>query len=164
MLLGVPGCGVDQSKSDAPERFVPSRPDQIERAVIYPEAATARLFVTRPYEEGMKEDFQEPEGRLLTAEDRRAVEGNFRIVTVWDMDPNATAAACFVPHHFVRYYDASGHQIGELQVCFCCHAVRASPDIVTRPPPGADDIFLDFDHDGLGAVIRQMGYRTDIDC
>lgn len=126
-----------------------------------PEAASTRLFVHVGDFNDPDKEFVEPEGRRLSTEQRKAVEEALTVVG-YDRAPDA-AAACFVPHHFVRYYDAAGQQIGEIAVCFCCDGVSAEPDMVGPVSTGVGDVQIEFGAN-LRSVIEAMGLPTNVQC
>ena len=126
----------------------------------YPEAASVRLFVRGDFDSA--DEYVEAKGRLLSAAQRGALEGALRVVS-YDRPP-AAVAACFVPHHFIRYFDRQGRQIGEVAVCLCCHGARAAPDVAGPAPEGVGDHHLDFDETAFRQIITEMGLPTDINC
>jgi hypothetical protein len=94
--------------------------------------------------------------RALTAEERKAVEATLSIPVYGD--GSRTYSGCFIPHHFFRYFDAAGRQIGQIAVCFCCDGAAAAPRFA------GEDEQLDADLAAIGPIIKGLGYRTDIDC
>ncbi len=99
----------------------------------FPEATKVRVFVESGYDEKTDRGIVEKDavGRALTPEERRAFESQLSIQTPVNLSPDDDffmIAACFMPHHFVRYYDASKRQIGEIAICFCCSGVQMTPD------------------------------------
>lgn len=122
----------------------------------YPNASEVRLFIHSSYDEEGKPVLATESGRTLTHDERQAFERTFRI----EPAPDAVVA-CFIPHHFFAYFDAAGKKIGEIEVCFCCAGVRASPDIAT--PIGPDEV-LSADYKTLEKLIQSMGEPTDIEC
>lgn len=68
-------------------------------------------------------------------------------------------AACFVPHHFFRIYDAAGKMLGEIAVCFCCQGIQATP---ARPVP--ENMDLGADYQALAALVRELGSTPRRDC
>lgn len=70
-------------------------------------------------------------------------------------------AACFIPHHFFRYYDNAGKQIGEIAVCFCCNGVTISPSGANPVYPGH---LLDANYGQLGTLVEDLGARKDVEC
>ena len=126
----------------------------------WPEAASVRLFVRGDYDGG--EDYVEAEGRLLSAAQRKALEQTLKIVS-YNRPPNSVAA-CFVPHHFIRYFDRRGQQIGEIAICLCCHGAQATPGVVGPVPKGVGHHYLDFDEPAFRRVITGLGLPTDINC
>src|SRR3569623_1392340 len=89
----------------------------------FPTASEVRLFVNTSYDEKGQPVFSNPHGHALTAAQRATFES---LIKVHYLAPDELIAGCFIPHHFFRYFDKSGKQIGELQVCFCCAGVEES--------------------------------------
>lgn len=165
--LAVSACGQPSSDGDA----VPTEPVSVQTpaprrllrtapATPYPEAASVRLFVRGDFDGS--EEYLEADGRALSRAQRAALEGTLKIVS-YDRPPDAVAA-CFVPHHFIRYFDKRGRQIGEISVCLCCHGVRARPDVTGPAPAGVGDHYLDFDEPAFRRIITEMGLPTDVNC
>jgi len=122
----------------------------------YPDASELRLFVHSNYDESGKPVLTKEAGRTLTAEERQAFERTLRIEPAPD-----EYSACFIPHHFFAYFDPEGKKVGEIEVCFCCAGVQASPEIVA--PIGPDEV-LSADYDALEKLVQSMGEPTDIEC
>lgn len=129
--------------------------------ILPPEAVSVRLFVHVGDFSDPEKTFVEPDGRRLTRAQRKTFEDALAVVG-YDREADAVAA-CFVPHHFLRYYDATGRQVGEIAVCFCCDGVSATPDMIGSVPAdvkGAQIIF--------GAELRQaveaLGLPVDVRC
>lgn len=146
-----------------PAPFVPQREIADIELKPWPEAVSVRLFVEA--EERTSDGdraYVRPQGQRLSAAQRAEFERNLRLIS-FDKAPDA-AMACFVPHHFLRYYDASGEQIGELSICFCCAEVQAKGKPTTAAmPEGAtyqEIVFLN----GLKSAIANLGYSTEIGC
>lgn len=128
----------------------------------YPEAVEVRLFVETD------EDRQEfgvlvpANGRLLSPEERTG----FEALLTKRSTRGGVAHACFVPHHFFRYYDASGHQIGTIAICFCCQGAAAEPALF--PPEGGYfqpySNALGFDPDRLAAFVEGLGLPAHVWC
>ena len=133
---------------------VPDRP--VEN--IFPTASTVRLFVNTDYAKDGTAIYSKPGGLLLNAAQRAEFESALRAHTI---SPDETFAACFIPHHFFRYFDANGKMIGEIEVCFCCAGVEAS---------GASNIELSdtedlrADYTKLETLVRSLGEPTDVQC
>ena len=117
---------------------------------IYPQTASARLFV-RSYEPGHDEL---TEVRALSPDQIGRLRGALHAQA-----PELFTAACFVPHHFFRMYDAKGMMIGEIAVCFCCRGVRARPAL---PMPLGTD--LGADYESLALLVRELGSTPKVDC
>lgn len=130
---------------------------------VYPAATKVRLFVQDGRDAEGRGLYSDPDGRLLTRSERTAVE---RTIGAAHYGPGERlVAACFVPHHFLRYYDAEGRQVGELAICFCCAGIQAHPSVaLSDGPAGAESSELTFDYDALKAAVEAMGLPTDIEC
>lgn len=125
----------------------------------YPKATTVRLVLS---EDGGRPP-DDREGRELSDQDRRA----FGATLIRASERYSSGAACFVPHHFFRYYDAEGALIGEIAVCFCCHGASAYPALF--PATGGNvlhpyDNRLGFDEENLAALIESWGLPVDLGC
>lgn len=131
--------------------------------VAYPSAVEVRLFVQDGRDVDGRDLFSDVDGRRLTSPERLAIERTFETRHYGPGD--RWAAACFVPHHFLRYYDARGRKVGEIAICFCCAEIRADPGLQEQHgPSGTESSDLSFDYDALKSVIEAMGVRTDIEC
>ena len=131
----------------------------------YPEAVSVRLFVENDQPEGDPQYgvFVEPEGRVLTSAQRTEFEGSLSKAST----RNRAVAACFIPHHFLRYYDASGKQVGEIAVCFCCSGAVAIPELFKHEGGGflhPYDNHLAYDRARLKALIESLGLPSDVWC
>ena len=105
----------------------------------------------------------EPSGRSLSAVQRRAFEATLSKVS----SRNGAADACFIPHHFLRYYNESGQQVGEIAVCFCCSGAAASPELFSYTGGGFLHSYvnrLDYDREQLKALIESLGLPADVWC
>ncbi len=161
MVVAVSGCNRANPERDAAQRETataapkPAAPDRTVKNP-YPTASEVRLFVEIDYTKDGKMVFNKPEGRLLSANEQTQFE---RALVVTKAPEEV--AACFIPHHFFRYYDRQGKQVGEVEVCFCCTGVRAS---------GASDIAIGFnqilsaDFGQLKKLVHALGEPTDVQC
>jgi hypothetical protein len=122
----------------------------------FPGARDVRLFVQKEYGPDSTPIFSKPGGRLLTASELAEFERVLRIEKTPEWE-----AACFIPHHFFRYYDERGKQIGEIKICFCCRGVSASEG--AKISLGSDQI-LDADFYKLEALVHRLGESTDVLC
>lgn len=170
VLVAVLAAGCGNRSSETPDaRNAATAAQEVQPRVLvsrtpvrpYPDAVTVRLFVQGGRNADGGARFVEPAGRLLTDGQRRSIEAT---VSNASYTGNNDTAACFIPHHFVRYYDAAGAQVGEIAICFCCAGVSASPDVLGPRAAGAEYNLLEFDFDALKAIIQGMGLRTDFDC
>lgn len=130
----------------------------------WPEATEVRLFVEDlSYDERERTGatMSNPKGVVLNAAQRATLD---RSVTLYRMTvkeyATAVSAACFIPHHFFRYYDSGGRQVGELAVCYCCKGVSLAPAF--RPLRRAEE--WQFDYDAVGKMLKEMGVSTDVNC
>lgn len=122
----------------------------------FPAATEVRLFVVTGYDGDGWNIYGRPEGKILSAGQRSDLEASLMVVPMPD-----EMAACFIPHHFFRYYDKSGKQIGEIEVCFCCLGLE-----ISRPSKiemGSRQM-LSADYKRLEALVRSMGEPTDVNC
>lgn len=131
----------------------------------YPQATSVRLFVEQEWDLEQRPaatPYVESAGRLLTPAQRRAFEAALSKRS----RRGGSVAACFIPHHFFRYYDARGRQVGEVAVCFCCSGAAATPQLF--PYEGGilkrHQNELAFDREQLKALIRSLGLPTDVWC
>lgn len=157
--LCLAGCGHDDSSRSSqqqPEQSLPAA--GVSHAVKnpFPGAREVRLFVGKGYGPDGMQIFSKPGGRLLTADALADFEGALRV----EKAPEAMAA-CFIPHHFFRYYDARGKQIGEISICFCCSGVRASEG--AKISVGSNQI-LTADYKKLEALVLRLGEPTEVLC
>lgn len=128
-------------------------------ASVYPDATSVRMFVRSDEPIGDPPSY---EGRWLNP------EGGYRLTAAQVQRLRATIhaepipvalTACFVPHHFFRFYDGTGRQVGELAVCFCCAGVRADPGLRLK-----GDQQLTGDYEALEKLVVELGSSTKVDC
>ncbi|WP_312218261.1 hypothetical protein [Brevundimonas sp.] len=169
-MMGALLLGSCERPPQGQERYAPQSPapdtaprrEVLRRAIVPPpEAASARLFVHVGDFNDPDKEFIEPAGRRLSEQQRKVFEEALTVVG-YDRAPHAVAA-CFVPHHFLRYYDRAGQQVGEIAICFCCDGVSAKPDMVGPVPTGVGDIQVEFGAK-LQSVIEAMGLPTNVRC
>lgn len=131
-----------------------------EKLSIWPEAATVRLFVEDiPFDKPGRPDhgMSNPAGVVLTKTQQSLVSNAVTRKTYTDYP---AVAACFIPHHFFRFYDARGRQLGELQVCYCCGGIR-----LNGSPHGlANKQVWGFDYDGVKEMMAKMGISSEVQC
>lgn len=160
-LVACGGCGRDRALEAQPTAEQASSHENADLPVrnAFPTATKLRLFVEVGNDDKTGEPiFTKADGLLLTKVQRTEFESYLRIHTD---SPDEAIAACFIPHHFFRYFDKAGKVVGEIQVCFCCTGVEEQ---------GASNIKmahnqrLIVDFNKLGAFIRSLGERTDIQC
>jgi hypothetical protein len=155
LAAALAACGSNAAPAD---RQAPAAADAVggsRRPVRpYPQAAEVRLFTAETGE--LMEPIFDPKFLKLTDAQRRAYEQLLYVQTGGDL----SVAGCFEPHHFFRYYDGKGKQVGEVAVCFCCGGVESDPNFLHL----RDDQLFKFDHARLRALITSWGVRTDIGC
>ncbi len=165
LAMGVAACseapsktlGASQSESDG---YVEPKLLKSEKLRLWPEAASVRLFVEDiPYDEigpngnGMSN----PAGVLLTKAQQKFVSNAMTRDTYSDY---RAVVACFIPHHFFRFYDVGGKQIGELQVCYCCGGVSLAQAKYSL----ADKQVWGFDYEGVAKMMAEMGISSKVQC
>jgi len=123
----------------------------------FPNASEVRLFIEVDYQKESGEPiFNKEDGVTLTDADRLRFEDALRFVAMPE-----TMAACFIPHHFFRYFDDKGRQVGEVAVCFCCAGTAASGSDKLKPKP---DEILDADMKALETLVLDLGEPTQALC
>lgn len=122
----------------------------------YPTASKVQLFVEKGYTEKGEPILTKPSGKTLNAIQR----AKFEKAMVLTMPPTETVG-CFIPHHFFRYFDRSGKQVGEVAVCFCCGGVRASGE---GSFPAVGGQILSIDYDQVKDLVRELGEPTNVLC
>ncbi len=153
------GCSPASSGQVPPEQDIVRR----DKVAPFPEATEVRLLVdSGKHDQGGQPVYTDPEGKGLSAEQRAQLESAVWIETpIKVSEAWGDVTACFIPHHFFEYYDASGRKIGEIQVCFCCAGVQISPDSRIKLN-GPQRLTGDFKK--LEALVASMGELTDIAC
>jgi hypothetical protein len=118
----------------------------------FPTAAELKLFVETEYAEDGAPIMSKPDGLRLTKEQRADFEATLLAKT-----PPDEVAACFIPHHFFRYYNSAGDMIGEIQACFCCSGVVGNVSV----PAGQE---LAVDYGKLERLIESLGEPVNVLC
>jgi hypothetical protein len=126
----------------------------------YPNATSVNLLIhdLQP-DHGSGGRSSNPLGTILTKVQRAEFDQSVRKITLLN-DGSVAAVACFDPHHFFRYYDATGQKIGEISVCFCCGNSRFDPVLRKR----ADKQWIDVDIDMAERFVKKLGLPTDMHC
>ena len=153
LTLGSAGPGIEAKGGGATTAIHP-----------WPEAAEVRVFVEDiPFDESQRtgKNMSKPDGIALTKSQRATLD---KAVHLYRMTPkeyaNSAMVGCFIPHHFFRYYDRSGRQLGELAVCYCCGGIEFSPAIKQLRPEEE----WQFDFDGVEKMLKEIGVPTDVNC
>ena len=160
--LLVLSCGSCSKESPSPNanpsaKSVPSPvASPIPVANLFPEAKSLRLFVEADIGKDGTPIYTEAIGRLLNPAQRRAFEATLQIAPLPE-----EMAACFIPHHFFRYFDGKGRLIGEIEVCFCCAGTRISGRSGLKI--GADQE-LQFDYNALKTFVSSLNEPVDVMC
>lgn len=156
----LPGCNVggDQSANENTRKEVLSSnaetsPRRIQNP--FPEAAEVKLFVAMDFgSDGPI--YKNTQGVRLSAKQRKKFEGALKIEPAPEsMD------ACFIPHHFFRYFSADGTQVGEVEVCFCCEGTLARGSQFLEAPNGE---ILGADYPEVAKIVEVLGEPTQIGC
>lgn len=147
----------DVQKEPTGTARVSVRPETTDQPVSnsFPTATSVRLFVESG-EPGGTMQYSKPAGTLLSPEQRKKLESSLIITKAPE-----EMAACFIPHHFFRYYNAEGKQIGEIIICFCCNGVETEGASNISPTKGR---MLSADYPRIKGLVRELGERTDIQC
>ena len=165
LCLSLISCS-PQGDGQASQNQSLEQPDDLVRRDLlrpFPTATSVRLFVeSGKYESDGRPIFTQVKGRSLTESQRAQLDAAVWIETpIKVSDDWYSMDACFIPHHFFRYFDASGRKLGEVQVCFCCEGVAVESDKQFKL---ADGQRLNGDFGKLKAMISAMGEPTDIEC
>lgn len=126
----------------------------------YPNATLVNLLILdlEP-DHGTGGRSSKPQGTFLTKEQRAEFDLSVRKITLLN-DGSVGAVACFDPHHFFRYYDATGKKIGEISVCFCCGNSRFEPAVKKL----TDKQWIDVDVDMAKRFVKKLGLPTNMHC
>lgn len=128
------------------------------------EAADVRLFIEGlPHREppSTQKLINNVNGISLTEDQRTILEQAIRKRRATYEDIYGQPA-CFIPHHFFRFYDSDGAVFATLAVCYCCGGARLEGPAAARIMGEAD--FIDFDYFAVKGMLRRMSVPTDIDC
>ena len=117
-----------------------------------------RLFVETDYDAKGQPIYSKPQGHVLTSSQRAKFES---LIAVHTVSPDEEFAACFIPHHFFRYFDKAGKLVGEVQVCFCCAGVEQSDGSNVRL---TDHQMLVADFEKLKSLVASLNEPTDVQC
>lgn len=156
LMVTVTGC--DQSAPVGKVEHPSLNVSEIGKIVDpFPNASEVRLFVEVDHKKNSGEPIVNKEnGVILSAADRVRFEDTLRFVATPE-----EMAACFIPHHFFRYFDNKGKQVGEVAVCFCCAGAAASGSDKLTPKPAE---ILDADMKALENLVLDLGESTQVLC
>lgn len=162
LALGLAACNKQQPTAvpDRKQGYVRETPVH-----PFPEAASVRLLVETGYDEKAKAQiYRDPHGRLLTSGQREQYEALLMVQTPVNLaadDSFFLMTSCFIPHHFFRYFDKAGRQIGEISVCFCCSGVEMTPDASLALKEGQR---FEANYAKLKALVQSWGEPTNVEC
>ncbi|MFN3228321.1 MAG: hypothetical protein ACK41P_00535 [Asticcacaulis sp.] len=122
----------------------------------FPNATEVRLFVNTDYNQNGEPIFSHPQGRRLTQAQRYKLEKSLFLTPLPEY-----MAACFIPHHFFRYYNAQGQEIGEIAVCFCCDGVRVSGNTNLKVDT---ELIVSAKYEDLKTLVTALDEPTDVFC
>lgn len=153
VMLAIAACGRVTAGDAAPRPAVPAASISFgPLKAVYPNATTVRMYVPGSFDGKARKT--PLEGVTLSQDQVK------RLRAAISRDPPPEAyAACFVPHHFFRFYDSRGSKVGELSVCLCCSGIQADPTLLHDP-----NSELGFDYWAVADIIRELGYPINIDC
>lgn len=132
------------------------------RPAIFPKGETVQLFydvsdLPHGRAEARWHGFPIRAGQRLNADQRRRLES---AIVIRPIDPNEAFAACFVPHHFFRYFDSAGNETGSVAVCFCCGGAKPS----SQDPSMSSEETYQADLGEISAIVTELGVSTDLGC
>ena len=156
LLMTCVSCGSSSSSKEL-DKSASRSPTMITGKGIkpFPSAVEVRLFVdSGRYGDGQP-SYTKPSGTVLSDRQRAWVESLMQSRAPGD-EP-----ACFIPHHFFRYYNSMKKQVGEIAVCFCCHGVEVTKGKIRSLPSGRE---LSIDYPRLMEFIKSLGEPTNIEC
>ena len=165
LSVALAGCG--QSTLEPPSSDgAPTYIRWVSPAHPYATATQVRLTIENDYAWVDKKLVEHRHAvRVLSPQERQAFEHAVRRVRLVGFVPKTRAEAigpaCFVPHHYFRYYDAQGKQIGQLAVCFCCLGAQAEPRLAFE---GGDADSLRVNIPAVKSFVRSLGLPTDVAC
>lgn len=128
-------------------------------AGVYPTARSVRLFVrsdipSKDYSVYRTVWTGPRDGYLLNPDQMRRLRSTLEIVPTPSSPP-----ACFIPHHFFRFLDKDGRQIGEIQICFCCLGAATEPALAIEPGK-----MLSADYSAVERLVHELGAPTNVQC
>ena len=166
VLLGVTLSGCNGPHLALPPKgYNPTYLRMITPVHAYADAARVTLTIDNTEVDRTGHIIEHPETvRVLSATEKATFERTLQRVRLVGFPPrpdDSTGPACFVPHHFFRYYSAAGRQVGEIAVCFCCSGSDANP---SSPDANARAGTFYVDIGEAKAFVRGLGLRTDMMC
>ena len=122
----------------------------------FPDATEVRLFVETRLDADGDPVLSKPNGLKLNPTQRAQFESYLVVEPIPE-----SMTACFIPHHFFRYFDAKGRKVGEIEVCFCCGGVAVNGKAAILV---AKDEHISADYRKLEAFVRSLGESTQVQC
>jgi hypothetical protein len=128
---------------------------------VYPDAKSVRLFVMQWTTPTTPNDTPRPRwlnpagGYQLSP----AQAARLRRALLNSPPPTGPVAGCFEPHHFFRFYNRSGRQLGEVAVCFCCGGVEAKPALSVG---FGRELRVNFPE--VESLVKQLGASVNVGC
>lgn len=160
------GCG-ETHIAPPPEGYPLTYLQVISPAHPYPDAKIVKLVIRNmEFDPKTFDVIEHPDTvRVLSPTERATFENALhRVHLIGVPPPEGDLAACFVPHHFFRYYSATGRQIGEIAVCFCCGGFLTTPALpYGNGRRGQGDQFIG-DLRATESFVKGLGLPTNIMC
>lgn len=155
---------IGNSSSEPKAELRDARPPvtKLEPLSVFPAATRVNLLIKNGRLTS-HEPSTNPDGVDLTKQQRQELESAIKkSVTVRPAGkdyPGEGSDACFIPHHFFRYYDISGKKIGEIEICFCCEGGDANPALASS---NRESEFYDVKR--IKALVKKMNLPTETQC
>ncbi len=161
VLLSLAGCenrDRNGSNEDSNNQIIEAV-TKIERINPYPRAVRVNLLVGDIGGSDLRLSTN-PSGIDLNQEQIKELTASLQKVTVIEYGNQDSASGCFIPHHFVRYYDNEDKLIGDIELCFCCEGIMAYPSVINDTKAQ----YLEADYERLKRMMKDMDVPTDVDC
>jgi hypothetical protein len=143
----------EKAAANEPEPATVEAITRNEAISIYPEAVRVNLLIHDSPSDASRTDLtNEQRQKLESAITKRIVLRSGSVVE--------GANACFIPHHFFRYYDKSAKQIGEIAICFCCDGGKAKPVLLDYNQKQS----VSYDIKAIKQLVSDMRLPVDVGC